>query len=269
LSDRFDEATAVTAAGDGRWLAHCSDSWSVPRGANGGYLAAIIVRAIEAQVADPERPFRSLTLHYLRSPVSGPLEIAVTVERQGRTLTSVTARAAQEGKDCVLAIGALSGDFGPGVEFAPVMPEVEPASAIEPWPLVEAMPPAAQRVEMRPAIGAEPFSGAGEAYTGGWIRLREPQPYDTALLAFIADVWMPPTLTTMLVDPLGVPTIDLTIHFRNPQAALETSPEEPVLGVYESELAAGSFVEETGTIWSPEGTILAQSRQLAALLPLR
>ena len=269
MSEVFGEATAVEPAGDGLWTARCSDSWSVPRGANGGYLAAIIVRAIEGEVADPDRRFRSLTLHYLRSPSNGPVEISVTVERQGRTLTSVTARLAQDGKDCVLAIGALAGDFGSPLAFSPPMPEVQPASAIDPWPVVDAMPPAAQRVEMRPAIGGEPFSGAEEAYTGGWLRLREPHPYDAALLAFLSDVWMPPTLTTMLVDPVGVPTIDLTIHFRNPQAALETSPEDPVLGVYVSQLAAGSFVEETGEIWSPEGVLLVQLRQLAAILPAR
>ncbi len=268
MSELFDEATAVTAAGDGRWLAHCSDSWAVPRGANGGYLAAIIVRAVEAQVSDPARHFRSLTLHYLRPPANGPLEVAVTVERQGRTLTSVTARASQEGKDCVLAIGALAGDFGSPVEFAAQMPEVEPASAIEPWPIVDEMPPVAQRVEMRPAVGGTPFAGGQDAYTGGWIRLREPHRYDAALLAFLSDVWLPPTLLSVL-DPVGVPTIDLTIHFRNPQAALEASPDEPVLGIFESEFAAGSFVEEDAQLWSPGGVLLAQSRQLAALLPAR
>ena len=266
MSQRFDEATAVTAAGDGLWLAHCSDDWSVPRGPNGGYLAAIIVRAIEAQVADPARSMRSLTLHYLRPPANGPLEVAVTVERQGRTLTTVTARASQEDKPYVLAIAALAGGFGSELEFSQPMPEVEPASAIEPWPLVEEMPPVAQRVEMRPAVGGAPFSGADAAYTGGWIGLREPHRYDAALLAFLSDVWMPPTLMSVL-DPVGVPTIDLTIHFRNPKAALEASPDEPVLGIFESEFAVDSFVEEDARIWSPAGVLLAQSRQLAALLP--
>jgi acyl-CoA thioesterase len=240
----------------------------VPRGANGGYLAAIIVRAVEAEVADPGRPFRSLTLHYLRPPENGPLEVSVAVERQGRTLTSVTARASQDGRPCVLAVGALAGDFGSTVEFAEAMPQVEPASAIEPWPVVEEMPPVARRVEMRPAIGGTPFAGGQEPCTGGWIRLREPHPYDAALLAFLSDVWLPPTLLSV-VDPIGVPTIDLTIHFRNPQAALEASPGEPVLGAFESRFAAGSFVEEDAQLWSPGGVLLAQSRQLAALLPPR
>ena len=268
MSDLFDEATAVRPAGEGLWRADCSEGWAVPRGANGGYLAAIIVRAVEAEVADPARPFRSLTLHYLRPPDNGPLEVAVTIERQGRTLTSVTARAVQGGRPCVLAIGALAGDFGSPLEFAGEMPEVPPASAIEPWPVVDEMPPVAQRVEMRPAVGGTPFAGGQEAYTGGWIRLREPHRYDAALLAFLCDVWLPPTLLSV-VDPVGVPTIDLTIHFRNPQVALETLPDEPVLGIFESGFAAGSFVEEDAQLWSPGGVLLAQARQLAALLPAR
>lgn len=264
MSENFDEAVAVRPAGPGRWAADCSELWFSPRGANGGYLAAIVVRAVEAQLADPGRRFRSLTLHYLRPPGVGPLELEVEVERAGRTLTSVTARVTQNGKPCLLAVGALAADFGADLAFSESMPSVPGAGEIEPWPLVEQMPTVAHRVEMRPAIGGEIFGGAEEAITGGWVGLREPHRYDGALLAFMADVWLPASFTRA-VDPVAVPTIDLTVHFRNPQVALETSAEEPLLGVFRSRFAADSFVEEDGELWSPGGVLLAQSRQLAVI----
>lgn len=264
MSDLFDAAIAVEPAGAGRWNAQCSDLWFAPTGANGGYLAAIVVRAAEAQVADPARQFRSLTLHYLRPPGVGELEVEVTVERSGRTLSTFTARVQQNGETCVLAMGALAADFGASIAFGDGMPEVQPASTIEPWPVVKEMPSVAHRVEMRPAMGGQPFSDGDEALTGGWIRLREPHAYDAALLAFMTDVWLPASFTRV-ARPIAVPTIDLTVHFRNPQAGLETSPEEPVLGVFTSRFAADSFVEEDGEIWSPGGDLLAQSRQLAVI----
>lgn len=264
MSEQFDAAIAVEPAGEGRWLAQCSDLWFAPTGANGGYLAAIVVRAAEAQVGDPARHFRSLTLHYLRPPGVGPLEVEVTVERAGRTLSTFTARVLQGGETCVLAVGALAADFGASIAFADAMPEVEPASSIEPWPVVKEMPSVAHRVEMRPAMGGQPFSGGDEALTGGWVRLREPHAYDAALLAFMTDVWLPASFTRVS-SPVAVPTIDLTVHFRNPQAALETLPEQPVLGVFRSHFAADSFVEEDAEIWSPAGQLLAQARQLAVI----
>lgn len=264
MSDLFDAAIAVEPAGEGLWQAQCSDLWFAPTGANGGYLAAIVVRAAEAQVADPSRHFRSMTLHYLRPPGVGPLEVELAIERSGRTLSTFTARVRQEGETCVLAIGALAADFGAGIAFSEAMPQVEPASSIEPWPVVKEMPSVAHRVEMRPAMGGDPFSGADEALTGGWIGLREPHAYDAALLAFMTDVWLPASFTRV-TSPVAVPTIDLTVHFRNPQAALETSADEPVLGVFRSRFAADSFVEEDAEIWSPSGELLAQARQLAVI----
>ena len=76
---RFAEDTAVNALGDGRYRASISRAWWIERGPNGGYLAAIVLRAILAEVDDPARRPRSLTLHYLRPPVEGPCEVAVPV----------------------------------------------------------------------------------------------------------------------------------------------------------------------------------------------
>ena len=51
----FDAATETTPAGDGLHTAVCDTAWSAPRGPNGGYLAAIVLRAMQAEVADPDR----------------------------------------------------------------------------------------------------------------------------------------------------------------------------------------------------------------------
>jgi acyl-CoA thioesterase len=72
-----------------------------------------------------------------------------------------------------------------------------------------------------------------------------------------------------LTAPTAAPTIDLTIHFRAPAATAALRPEDHVLGVFRSTASAGGFFEEDGELWSPDGTLLAQSRQLALMLPLR
>ena len=71
---RFDRAIAVASAGAGRYDAEAQSGWSAPPGPNGGYLAGIVIQAMAAEVADPGRPIRSITLHYLRAPRPGPDE---------------------------------------------------------------------------------------------------------------------------------------------------------------------------------------------------
>ncbi|HEY5142131.1 MAG TPA: thioesterase family protein [Solirubrobacteraceae bacterium] len=262
----FDRATAVAALGAGAYSADSSPDWSAPRGPNGGYLAAIVLRAMRAELADRARPARSLTLHYLRPPGDGELRIDVAIERGGRRLSSLSARVSQDGRLCVLALAAFSAGFDRTVSFGARMPDAPPWESIEPYPPFPEMPAIARRIEMRPAVGAPPFSGAAEALTGGWLRLREPRPLDEVALALYADAWLP-ALFPALPGAVGVPTIDLTVHFRAPEVAATADPNAPVLGVFRSTDAAEGFIEEDGELWSPDGVLLTQSRQLALLLP--
>ena len=117
------------------------------------------------------------------------------------------------------------------------------------------------------AVGELPFSGSPEAVTGGWMRMHEPQSLDAAALALYSDAWVPATFTRSTV-PIAAPTIDLTIHFRDPAAALAVDPGAAILGVFRSQHASGGYVEEDGELWSPDGVLLAQCRQLALLQPL-
>ena len=60
-----------------------------------------------------------------------------------------------------------------------------------------------------------------------------------------------------------VPTVDLTVHFRQ---ALVDRKDDYVLAVFRTRYAHEGFLEEDGEIWSRDGELLAQSRQLAVVL---
>lgn len=255
----FERASAVEPLGDGRFAARVDEGWLVLRGPNGGYLAAMVLRAMAVVVDDPARHPRSLTLHYTRPPVVGPVEIAVTLERTGRRLTTATARLEQDGRLCVLAVGAFSEDFDPVLTYAEAPPAVPRPEAIEPVPQESANVEIARRFVVRPALGAAPFSEAAEALTGGWIAFREgAPPLDAPALAMLSDAWLPaPFVRT--AAPFAAPTIDLTIHFRAPDVVAGW----PALVVFRSRFAHAGFFEEDGELWSADGRLLAQSRQLA------
>jgi acyl-CoA thioesterase len=259
---KFDRDTSIREVEPGVFEGDVNRDWWIAFGPNGGFLAAMLVKAMSAAVDDSARVPRSLTIHYTAAPAEGPVRITTTVERTGRSMTTLTARMEQGQRLIALAIGAFSSGRVPALEFdevpAPELPPPEEVPVAEPRP---ELPPFAHQWELRYAIGARPLSGSsGPTATGGWIKPLDIHPVDAALVAQITDAWLP-AVFLRLSEPNAVPTIDLTIHFR---ADLPLPPDY-VLVTFESRLSQGGFIEEDGWIWSRDRRLIAHSRQLALL----
>lgn len=260
---RFATDTAVRAAGPGRYAATIDRGWWIERGPNGGYLAALVLRAVLAEVDDPARRPRSLTFHYLRPPVEGACEVHVTIERAGRGLTTASARLVQDGRDCILALVALGVDrAGPELHEhpAPAVPSPEEI-AVRAVPAGAPEIPFRHRFDVRHAIGAAPFTAGPAAETGGWIRTVDEDPVDDVLLTALTDAW-PPAVFSRFEAPVGVPTVELTVHLRG------APPAEPgwCLVRFRTQEVVAGYLEESGEVWSADGRLLAESRQLAVVL---
>jgi acyl-CoA thioesterase len=259
----FDEDTALTPAGDGRWRGEVADGWATPRGPLGGYVMALVLRAFELAIGDPGRSARSVTMHFLRVPEVGPAEVSATVERAGRSLSTVSGRMEQDGKLLGIAVGAYSLPWESPLLGDQAMPEVEPPAGREPVEdLGRGEPPSfTKRLTMQHRFGERPFSGADRGETGGWLGLREERIVDALAIAVLADAWFPaPWPRLRALAP--APTIDLSIHFRVPLPL----PDTLLLGRFRNRLVRDGFFDEDGELWSPDGTLVAQSRQLALLL---
>ena len=225
---------------------------------------AILQRAMGEAVADEGRQPRSLTVQFLRAPQAGPVTVKPLVERSGRTLTSVSGRMEQEGKLIALALGSFSGPWpGPTLDESP-MPAVEPPGARESAAPPDSNPDAPKfigQVTMQERLGASLFSGAERSEVGGWLGLIEERAVDALTLAVLADTWFPaPWARLAALAP--APTIEMSVYYRAPLP----QPDSLVLGRFRTRLAREGFFEEDGEMWAPDGTLLAQSRQLALLL---
>ena len=262
--------TAVEPEGPGLYRASLHPDWWVARGPNGGYIAAIILRAMTHAIDDPERSPRSLTVHYVTSPGQGDAVIATTIERSGRSLTSISARMTYDGKLVAIAVAAFSKPRE-GPEFCDLLvPDVPPPEVLPGRAAPPEAPPIAHRWDVRWAIGAPPWDGGplqDEAVGGGWIRLADPALLDAPALAAITDAWVPP-LFSRIDAQVFVPTIDLTVHFRAALPVPGAKPDDFVLTRFRTSAAAEGFLEEDGEVWSRDGRLLAQSRQLAITMPL-
>jgi acyl-CoA thioesterase len=200
---------------------------------------------------------RSLTVHFLAAPAAGPVEIGATVERAGRSVVFVSLRMEQDGGPVALALASAAPWREGEEEWQEVaMPDVAPPEECP--PVGVRLPPFTENFEIRWAGGE-----AGHARNLTWVRAREAPALDHATVASLADTMIPAAFTRM--ERLAVvPTFDLTIHFRAPLPPRDGG-DGWALAVFHSVRSAGGAWDENGEVWSRDGVLLAQSRQLAMM----
>jgi acyl-CoA thioesterase len=259
----FDSGTAVHRTGENQFSAEIEgERWWVVRGPNGGFVAAILLNAMLEALGDPSRPVRSLTVHYPGAPQPGELHIAVVVERSGRTASYLSARATQDGRVVALALAAFSSAFQGQPFQTASMPDVPAPEAMEAVDVAGA-PPFTRNFDYRFALGGPPFQEHEQAATGGWLRLKEPRALDAPLAAAYTDAW-PPAIFWRLSNFAVVPTVDLTVHFREPLPFTGPDADDHVFATFDSRRSTDGLWDENGELWSRDGRLLVQSRQLAA-----
>jgi acyl-coenzyme A thioesterase PaaI-like protein len=263
VSHLFVPATASTRSGESggrfRYDTEIHSGWEIGERSNGGYLLALVGRAM-ADVA--ERPPLSVTGHYLSPGSPGPAHIEVDVVRVGRRLT--TLRATLSAGDRALL--TVLGTFGRPPTDGPVLnaggpPDLPPYDLSDPAPPPSEppLPTMFERLALRlhpDHTGFRHGRPTGEATIAGWFALADEQPIDEIGLLLAVDAFPPPIFNSGL--PVAwVPTIELTVHVR-------AVPEPgPLRAVFRSRHIAGGLLDEDGELWDRSDTLVAQSRQLA------
>lgn len=261
----FQRDTGVQPRPDATWGATLEKTWWVEQGPNGGYVAAILARAMTRALGDGP-PLRSISTRFLRGAEPGQVGVETTVEHTGRTVATASATMRQDGAATAIAqatFGAkrdglvLGGQEPPdalGWDHGMELPRTGPLTP----------PTFTQHVDYRIAGGDLPLSGAKTPEMLVWMRPMDPTPWEDPLVAFLADAWMPAAFAA-LEEPAGVPTIDLTVHLTGHRPS---GPEDPVLGVFTADQAGEGYVLEDGDLWTKDGRLVARMRQLRRYLEL-
>jgi acyl-CoA thioesterase len=258
----FDRATALSSLAVGRFGGVISEEFWVQVGPNGGYLTAIALRGAAAIVPEPSRLPRSIHVRFLSPPRAGGFELHASEIRRGRSMTTVGVRMDQEGKTFLEASACFSEPFSP-IQFQDArMPEALALEAGEPLPKLI---PLNHHYDLVRAIGGALRTNP-QARTGGYLRFSEPRPIDTLALAALWDAWPPAVFARAIEQRFrgAVPTVEASCFFRAPSRVVPAG--EHVLMKVESTTASDGFVEEDAELWSQDGVLLAQSRQLALLM---
>jgi hypothetical protein len=263
----FDRDTALTLREPGVYDIDLSAGWTIINAVNGGYLLAVLGRALGDAL--PHRDPFSISAHYLTASRPGPAVVRTDVVRTGRTLSTGQASLFQydeEGREVerirVLAsygdLDALPQDvrttavpltlppmdqcFGPQDGPAPV----DGSSAIADRLMIKLDP-----ATLGWALGAP--SGKGEMRA--WFGLADGRDADPLSLLLAVDA-LPPTAFELGISG-WVPTVELTVHVRARPAP------GPLRVSITTRNLAGGFLEEDAEVWDSADRLVAQSRQLA------
>ncbi|MGP4006416.1 thioesterase family protein [Streptomyces sp. 4N124] len=263
----FDRDTALTPRGPGVYDIDISAGWTIINAVNGGYLLAVLGRAL-ADTLPHGDPF-TISAHYLTASRPGPAIVRTDVVRTGRTLSTGQASLFQyddEGREVErIRVLASYGDLDTlpddvrTTALPPAIPPMDQCFGPEDGPApVSGSSAIADRLMLKldpSTLGWALGSPSGKGEMRAWFGLADGRDADPFSLLLAVDA-LPPTAFEL---GLGgwVPTVELTAHVRCRPAA------GPLRVSITTRNLAGGFLEEDAEVWDSADRLVAQSRQLA------
>jgi acyl-CoA thioesterase len=270
----FDEDSRVAADGpEGAYTAELTGRWNGTAGAvNGGYMLATCTRALAQDMPFPDPIV--VSGFFLRPGAGGPAAVRTSVIRSGRTTAFGESALSQGGKEVVRAAAAFARLGGAGQDgtrragtgqAGPVFLDGTPPALPPPAECVGVpvgsfgLASIAERIEFRSAELPGWFRGqpSGRPASEFWMRFADGREADLFSLPLLVDSTAP----SVLELGAGSTTIQLTVHLR-------AHPAPGWLACRATtRFVSNGYHEEDFEVWDSAGTLVAQSRQLALVLP--
>ncbi|MFE1108685.1 thioesterase family protein [Streptomyces rochei] len=263
----FDRDTALTRRAPGVYDIDLSAGWTIISAVNGGYLLAVLGRALGDALPHGD-PF-TISAHYLTASQPGPAVVRTETVRTGRTLSTGQASLFQyddEGNEIerirVLAsygdLDALPDDVRTSAK-PPALPPMDQCFGAEDGPApVDGSSAITDRLMLKldPAtLGWALGQPSGRGEMRAWFGLADGRDADPLSLLLAVD-GLPPTAFELGLKG-WVPTVELTVHVRCRPAP------GPLRVAITTRNLAGGFLEEDAEVWDSADRLVAQSRQLA------
>lgn len=269
----FTPLTTLLAArrrGEGRVGFDIPGDWLQGRTSFGGLISTIAVQAMR-DVAGAAWPaavkLRALQTSFIGPVTEGPVDVAVTLLREGKNVRQVQALVLQQGQTAALLLGV----FGMDREtIVPVHAPQRPPVSREPGDIApRTMPPGVgpsftQHMDMRFAEGVAPISGQHSEKSVIHLRPKgEPAPLDVELLTvMLADVPPTPVLSNF-TRPTPASSVSWELELR----PLAEPPEPEGWWRVDTEVlaSAGGYVNQITRLWAPHGELAALGYQVVTV----
>jgi acyl-CoA thioesterase len=266
----FAADTLVTER-DGALYAEIARAWEI-WGPNGGYLAAIALRAAGLRAGPGHRP-AGISCQYLRRGQFGEARIDVEILRSGRSAACFGVTLMQEGERTLTAqVWTTAGAAEGPVYGEQAMPEVPPPDACD----APSGDPGGMRFwrnfDLRFASPARP--GAPDprgARIERWLRFRGFEPTDDpflaqarALLLIDTMIWPAHWARTAETLPYLAPSLDVSAWFHAPSGA-----DDWLLIETRAPQARDGLIYGHGRVWAQDGRLIASGASNMLVLPAR
>ncbi|MDX6740777.1 thioesterase family protein [Actinocorallia sp. A-T 12471] len=257
----FDEAVALTPTADGGFQGKTAPAYANMVGPFGGVTAATLLRAVESH---PERlgdPL-SLTVNFAGPVADGDFTISARPVRTNRTTQHWVIELTQ-GEAVTTTATAVFGirrdTWGDGEAVMPVVPAPDEV-AVSGFPDFIAW---ARNYELRFIEGALPEKEAEHpsSTTTLWVRDAPARPLDFASLTSLSDIFYPRVFLRR-GRYMAAGTVSLTVYFHADAAELAAHGTDHLLGSARTARFSRGYFDQSGTLWTPTGTLLATTHQI-------
>ncbi|MCY4358628.1 MAG: thioesterase family protein [Gammaproteobacteria bacterium] len=240
-------------------ITHFDEGWSQGRSAFGGLSTAFAVTAMNKRV-DSDMPLRSLMVSFIAPIPPGEIKVETHIQRQGKNVTQLSADIWSGGECCLQAMGVY------GRARASI--NVNPTREFQPMPRESGIP-FSENTHLAPAFvgyfdggwagGGIPFSGSENHKLGLWAKHQiDMNAFPAESLVTIADIPPPVLLSRFKKPPVPSSSLTWSLEFIKP-------PGEFTIDWFylemEMEAAADGYTQQSGLIYSEDGTLCALSRQ--------
>ena len=259
----FDEAIDLKLLAPGQFCGATHPAYANMVGPFGGATAA---QLLQAAWLHPERIGEpvALTVNFAAPVADGVIDLVARAARTNRSTQHwiVEARQAEAIVAIATAVFALRRETWSALEAK--MPEaVTPAEKLQRMP-TQGLPDWPQRYDMRFIEGTFPqFDEQEQSHSHSclWVRDEPRRPLDFASLAAMSDCFFPRIyMRRRRRVPIG--TVTLTTYFHADSGVLAEVGARHVLGVARALNFRHGYFDQTGELWSPEGSLLASTHQL-------
>lgn len=265
----FTADTAVEERG-GALIADVRQRWDI-WGPNGGYLAAIALRAAGLRAGEGHRP-AGISCQYLRRGKFGEARLEVETLKSGRSASCFSVAMVQEGERTLTAqVWTTAAPVGTGpayVEVAP--PDVAPPERLDPPERDPGDMAFWRNFDLRIASGERPGGGNPEgARTQRWLRFRGYEPGGDPFLSearplLMIDTLLWPAHWSRRAEPLDYvgPSLDVSVWFH-----ASSSAEEWLLADAVAPHAGDGLIQGEARVWSRAGRLVASGGSNMLVLP--